>query len=521
MALPYTLDLTGSGNGSIIAAGMQFGSGAWSATLPAARYVGDADITVYFDVDGDGSIGGGRSRFTLRVGADASGGEDLTDELEEARLLIQSADGSTEYWRGVLRDIDPVEPYVWYPGNATVAALLAGQGSGQSTIRFRFEQAEDPIDADIGTVSSAAPSATLSAEVREDPVDAQPGTVSAGAPSAALSAEPASDPVEARIAVAAPAPSAALDLGIVSADPIDADIGTVSAGAPSASVSASRATPTARNARIGAVAAGAPSAALSAEPASDPVDARIAAAAGAPSAQLSAETHIESGHDAEIGAVSSAAPSAVLRAARSDLFVDAAIGGVSAAAPSATLRAEGLLGAVDVRISARAEAPGAQVRAAAGSASEDFAGDERASQPRERILTCVEFAHPAIAAPARLVNDTEDRVVEGETYIATRFEAKLADDAKRRAPRAEIAVGNVGRVLHDWVERSGGGAGGTARIFQVIDIPGATPEWDLDLDIIGITGDSANVTVSLGFDPLLGRPATADRYDPQTAPGLF
>ena len=520
MALPYTLDLTGSGRGSILAADMQFGSGSWSATLPAARYVGSADETIYFDVDGGGGIGG-PSRFTLRVGGDASGGEDLTDELEEARLLIQSADGSTEYWRGVLRDIDPVEPYVWYPGEAATAALLTGQGSGQSTIRLYFEQAEDPIDADIGTVSAAAPTARLSAEVREEPVDAEIGGVSAGAPSAQLSAEPAWDPVDARIAAAAPAPSARLDLGIVSADPIDADIGTVSSGAPSASVSAGRAVPTARNARIGTVSAGAPSAALSAEPASDPVDARIAAAAGAPSARLSAEPHIESGHDAEIGTVSAAAPSAVLRAVRSDLFVDARIGAVSAGAPTASLRAAGILGNVDVRIAARAEAPVGSVRVAAGSAREDFAGDERASQPRERILTCVEFSHPAIAAPARLVNDTEDRVVEGQTYTATRFEAKLADDAKRRAPRAEIAVGNVGRVLHDWVERSGGGAGGTARIFQVIDIPGAIPEWDLELDIVGIAGDSANVTVSLGFDPLLGRPAVALRYDPQTAPGLF
>jgi len=50
---------------------------------------------------------------------------------------------------------------------------------------------------------------------------------------------------------------------------------------------------------------------------------------------------------------------------------------------------------------------------------------------------------------------------------------------------------------------------------------GAAPEWEIVLDVIGIAGDSLKVTVSLGFDPLLGRPAVADRYDPQTAPGLF
>ena len=78
--------------------------------------------------------------------------------------------------------------------------------------------------------------------------------------------------------------------------------------------------------------------------------------------------------------------------------------------------------------------------------------------------------------------------------------------------------------MSNWLELTGGGAGGTARIFQVVrlDAGVAGPiEWELMLDIAGTVATSTVVTATLGFAPLLGRPAVAMRYDPQTAPGLF
>ena len=40
------------------------------------------------------------------------------------------------------------------------------------------------------------------------------------------------------------------------------------------------------------------------------------------------------------------------------------------------------------------------------------------------------------------------------------------------------------------------------------------------MDIASISSGQS-VEIGLGYDPLLGRPAVALRYDPQTAPGLF
>ncbi len=149
-----------------------------------------------------------------------------------------------------------------------------------------------------------------------------------------------------------------------------------------------------------------------------------------------------------------------------------------------------------------------------------FETEIRASSPRKRVLTAIEITHPATLQPVRLVNDTRNARIDGQTYTACRFEARLSNDEAQRAPRAEIAIGNVGRQINDWVELTGGGAGGEVRIMQLLE--GANEvDWEMTMDLAGMSQSSEVVTATLGFDPLLGRPAVAIRYDPQTAPGLF
>ena len=141
--------------------------------------------------------------------------------------------------------------------------------------------------------------------------------------------------------------------------------------------------------------------------------------------------------------------------------------------------------------------------------------------PAARIVTCIEIAHPAAAAPIRLVDDGEDAVIGGVAYRAARFEAVTAGDGGERAPRGQVAIGNVGREVSRWIEDADGGAGGQARVFEALVRDGAGAlEWELTMDIASISVED-NVVLGLGFDPLLGRPAVAMRYDPQTAPGLF
>ena len=154
-------------------------------------------------------------------------------------------------------------------------------------------------------------------------------------------------------------------------------------------------------------------------------------------------------------------------------------------------------------------------------AAEQYARTIRESAPERRLLTALEIRHAAVAAPVRVVNDTVERTIEGNRYVALRFDARLADDVEGQAPQAELAIDNVGRDLTQWLEAAQGGTGATVRVLQVLDIDDPPIEWELTMDVAGVQVDAERVTARLGFDPLLGRAAVTLRHDPQTSPGLF
>ena len=176
------------------------------------------------------------------------------------------------------------------------------------------------------------------------------------------------------------------------------------------------------------------------------------------------------------------------------------------------------------RLRGLAESGGAQVSAhlrRRPPAAELYDRTIRESAPEHRLLTALEIRHPAVAAPVRVINDSEERTIEGSRYIALRFDARLADDVEGQAPQAELGIDNVGRELTQWIEAAGGGTGATVRVMQVLDIPDPEVEWELTMDVAGMQLDAERVTARLGFDPLLGRAAVTLRHDPQTSPGLF
>ena len=174
-----------------------------------------------------------------------------------------------------------------------------------------------------------------------------------------------------------------------------------------------------------------------------------------------------------------------------------------------------------VRGRARAGRPIVLARLRATAAGVLYERSLRASAPADRLLTALEIVHPAVARPVRVVNDTVGRTIEGNDYVALRFDARLADDIAGQAPQAELAIDNVGRALTQWIEATGGGIGATVRVLQVLAVPDPPVEWEATLDVAAMTVDQERVSARLGFDPLLGRAAVALRHDPQTSPGLF
>lgn len=142
----------------------------------------------------------------------------------------------------------------------------------------------------------------------------------------------------------------------------------------------------------------------------------------------------------------------------------------------------------------------------------------RALDPDSVPLMAAEITHPDIPIPARTINDSVEHTIEGNTYARNRFELRLIDDVEGEAPRATLRMDNVGEVLTQWIELSRGGAGAAVRIMQVID---DQVQWEITLDAAAAVVDHQRAVFTLGFDPLLQRPAVQMRHDPEHSPGLF
>ena len=116
-------------------------------------------------------------------------------------------------------------------------------------------------------------------------------------------------------------------------------------------------------------------------------------------------------------------------------------------------------------------------------------------------------------------------MIEGAPYVALRFSARIADDQPGRVPAAQLSIDNVGREIVKWIDRAratpSGIHGITVRVMIVTargDAPVAAPDYDVRMDVLLIKASTRNVTIHLGFDPELGRPAVLMRHDPAASP---
>ncbi len=157
-----------------------------------------------------------------------------------------------------------------------------------------------------------------------------------------------------------------------------------------------------------------------------------------------------------------------------------------------------------------------------------FARAVRSGAPDGVIAFALVITHPAIQYPLRVINDTHDAVIDGELYIRSSFRVRTIDDVKGQIPSAVIEIANAGAVLNQWIERAHGGAHAQVALMQVhrpdpSDLANQpiSVEWSQVVDVQSIHVDNQRVQASLGYDPLLGRPAVSIQYDPHSAPGVF
>lgn len=139
----------------------------------------------------------------------------------------------------------------------------------------------------------------------------------------------------------------------------------------------------------------------------------------------------------------------------------------------------------------------------------------------EAPLLMLEIEHVDLAEPIRVVNDAQDLVHNGDTFVALAFGATLPDDLEQGEPRAVLTVDNVGRELTEWLELSGGGRGATVRMIQVLRSAPDVVEWEVTMDLNDVRVNLADVSGTLTFDSLINLPGIALTYRPDVAPGIF
>lgn len=138
--------------------------------------------------------------------------------------------------------------------------------------------------------------------------------------------------------------------------------------------------------------------------------------------------------------------------------------------------------------------------------------------PDAAVLDAIVLTHPDAYTPVRVVDDDRDHVIGGETYTGLRLSVVWPDQSDARAPRARLAIANVGRELTQWVESTRGLVGGRVTLQRVL---GGTVEASVTLDVGGAVVDAQSVQVTLGYGLSLDAAAVAMRFTPATAPGLF
>lgn len=141
--------------------------------------------------------------------------------------------------------------------------------------------------------------------------------------------------------------------------------------------------------------------------------------------------------------------------------------------------------------------------------------------PPEMPVVLLEIDHPDLSTPVRVCNDTQNLTSNGNQYIAVPFRFVLPDDVEQQAPRARLAIDNIGRELMQWIESSAGGQGSTVRVMQVMPSRPNQIEWEISMNLTNVQATMAEVSAEIAFENLLSRTAVNVAYRPDTHPGVF
>lgn len=156
------------------------------------------------------------------------------------------------------------------------------------------------------------------------------------------------------------------------------------------------------------------------------------------------------------------------------------------------------------------------------SLSEEYKANLNTTASCDPDIELIEITHPDLPTVVRLANFNEDIVSNGNTYLATAFDAEWpSDKSSGESPKAKLIFDNIGRSLTQWIENTCGGR--CAEVTLIITTK-SNPDYralELCLDVNSVCMTCERIEVNLSYDNIFNKKAVQTRHDECHSPGLF
>ena len=128
--------------------------------------------------------------------------------------------------------------------------------------------------------------------------------------------------------------------------------------------------------------------------------------------------------------------------------------------------------------------------------------------------------HYDLTEPIRVVNNTENIVSRGMTFIACPFDVKLPNSTDEAPPTAQLRIDNVSKEVGIALREI------TDSVSVKLEVVGASDSCWVEADFSGFTLTNVvvnitSITGTLGLDNLRVEPFPANSFTPGLFPGLF
>lgn len=143
-----------------------------------------------------------------------------------------------------------------------------------------------------------------------------------------------------------------------------------------------------------------------------------------------------------------------------------------------------------------------------------------AQETSEIFLALLSFTHPQILTPMNFVNDLQNVVSNGTTYVAWPFDLPFPSLGEDTLPTLTLTIDNVDRSI--WNALSGISTPIDVQLSYVLrSNPDSVEGGPLFLRMRTTEVNMTTISGSLMFEDLLNEPFPLETYSPALAPGLF